>query len=46
MYALMALGWPPADRCGERLTVIDVAAAEDDREPERIVLISPEVIFA
>jgi peptide deformylase len=29
---------------GKRITVIDVAGAEDDKEPEPIILINPEVI--
>lgn len=46
MYASHGIGLAaPQIDVGQRLTVIDVSAAEDDgREPERIVLINPEVI--
>ena len=45
MYASHGIGLAaPQIDVGQRLTVIDIAAAEDDAEPERIVLINPEVI--
>jgi peptide deformylase len=45
MYASHGIGLAaPQIDVGQRLTVIDVAAAEDNQEPERIVLINPEVI--
>jgi peptide deformylase len=45
MYAAHGIGLAaPQISVGKRLTVIDVAGAEDDQEPERIVLINPEVI--
>jgi peptide deformylase len=45
MYASHGIGLAaPQIDVGQRLTVIDVAAAEEDHEPERIVLINPEVI--
>jgi peptide deformylase len=45
MYAAHGIGLAaPQIGVGKRLTVIDVAGAEDDQEPERIVLINPEVI--
>ena len=46
MYAAHGIGLAaPQIDMGKRITVIDVAGAEeDDPEPERIVLINPEVI--
>jgi len=45
MYASHGIGLAaPQIDVAQRLTVIDVAAAEEDQEPERIVLINPEVI--
>lgn len=45
MYASHGIGLAaPQIDVGQRLTVIDIAAAEDDASPERIVLINPEVI--
>jgi len=45
MYASHGIGLAaPQIDVGKRLTVIDVAAAEENQEPERIVLINPEVI--
>lgn len=45
MYASHGIGLAaPQIDIGKRLTVIDVAGAEDDKEPQRIVLINPEVI--
>jgi peptide deformylase len=45
MYASHGIGLAaPQIDVGKRLTVIDVAAAEEGHEPERIVLINPEVI--
>ena len=45
MYASHGIGLAaPQIDVGKRLTVIDVAAAEEGNEPERIVLINPEVI--
>ncbi len=45
MYASHGIGLAaPQIDIGKRITVIDVAAAEDDQEPEKIVLINPEVI--
>ena len=46
MYAAHGIGLAaPQIDMGKRITVIDVAGAEeDDQEPERIVLINPEVI--
>ena len=45
MYAAHGIGLAaPQIDVARRITVIDVAAAEDDQEPERIVLINPEVI--
>ena len=47
MYAAHGIGLAaPQIDMGKRITVIDVAGAEeDDPEPERIVLINPEVIL-
>ncbi len=45
MYASHGIGLAaPQIDVGQRLTVIDVAAAEEGGEPERIVLINPEVM--
>jgi peptide deformylase len=45
MYASHGIGLAaPQIDVAKRLTVIDVAAAEEGHEPERIVLINPEVI--
>jgi peptide deformylase len=46
MYATHGIGLAaPQIDVGRRLTVVDIAAAEDEeKEPERIVLINPEVI--
>lgn len=45
MYASHGIGLAaPQIDVGQRLTVIDIAAAEEGSEPERIVLINPEVI--
>jgi peptide deformylase len=45
MYAAHGIGLAaPQIAVGKRLTVIDVAGAEEGHEPERIVLINPEVI--
>jgi peptide deformylase len=45
MYASHGIGLAaPQIDLGKRITVIDVAGAEDDQEPEKIVLINPEVI--
>jgi len=45
MYASHGIGLAaPQIDIGKRITVVDVAGAEDDEEPERIVLINPEVI--
>ena len=45
MYASHGIGLAaPQIDLGKRITVIDIAAAEDDQAPEKIVLINPEVI--
>jgi len=45
MYASHGIGLAaPQIDIGKRITVIDVAGAEEGQEPERIVLINPEVI--
>jgi peptide deformylase len=45
MYASHGIGLAaPQIDVGQRLTVIDVAAAEEGNQPERIVLINPEVV--
>jgi peptide deformylase len=45
MYASHGIGLAaPQIDIGKRLTVIDIAGAEEGQEPERIVLINPEVI--
>jgi peptide deformylase len=45
MYASHGIGLAaPQIDIGKRITVIDVAGAEEEQEPERIVLINPEVI--
>jgi peptide deformylase len=45
MYASHGIGLAaPQIDIGKRLTVIDVAAAEEDQAPQKIVLINPEVI--
>jgi peptide deformylase len=45
MYASHGIGLAaPQIEIGKRITVIDVAGAEEGQEPERIVLINPEVI--
>jgi peptide deformylase len=45
MYASHGIGLAaPQIDLGKRLTVIDVAGAEEGQEPERIVLINPEVV--
>jgi peptide deformylase len=44
MYASHGIGLAaPQIDIGKRITVIDVAGAEEGQEPERIVLINPEV---
>jgi peptide deformylase len=46
MYASHGIGLAaPQIDVGKRLTVIDIAGAEEGQEPERIVLINPEVII-
>jgi peptide deformylase len=45
MYASHGIGLAaPQIDIGKRVTVIDIAGAEEGQEPERIVLINPEVI--
>jgi peptide deformylase len=45
MYASHGIGLAaPQIDIGKRITVIDVAGAEEGQEPERIVLINPEVV--
>ena len=45
MYASHGIGLAaPQIDIGKRITVIDVAGAEEGQEPERIVLINPEII--
>lgn len=45
MYASHGIGLAaPQIDIGKRLTVIDVSGAEEEKEPERIVLINPEII--
>jgi peptide deformylase len=45
MYASHGIGLAaPQIDIGKRITVVDVAGAEEGQEPERIVLINPEVI--
>jgi peptide deformylase len=45
MYASHGIGLAaPQIDVGKRLTVIDVSGAEEEQEPQRIVLINPEVI--
>jgi peptide deformylase len=45
MYASHGIGLAaPQIDIGKRLTVIDVSGAEEEQEPQRIVLINPEVI--
>jgi peptide deformylase len=45
MYASHGIGLAaPQIAVNKRITVVDVAAAEEEQEPERIVLINPEVI--
>jgi peptide deformylase len=45
MYASHGVGLAaPQINLGKRMTVIDITGAEDGLEPERIVLINPEVI--
>lgn len=45
MYASHGIGLAaPQIDIGKRLTVIDVSGAEEGQEPERIVLINPEVV--
>ena len=45
MYASHGIGLAaPQIDVGKRLTVIDIAGAEEEQEPQRIVLINPEVI--
>ncbi len=45
MYASHGVGLAaPQIDLGKRLTVIDITGAEEGQEPERIVLINPEVI--
>ena len=45
MYASHGIGLAaPQIDLGKRITVIDVAGAEEEEESERIVLINPEVI--
>jgi peptide deformylase len=45
MYASHGIGLAaPQIDIGKRITVVDVAGAEDDQEPEKIVLINPEII--
>jgi peptide deformylase len=45
MYASHGIGLAaPQIDIGKRITVIDVAGAEEEQEPERIVLINPEVV--
>jgi peptide deformylase len=45
MYASHGIGLAaPQIDLGKRLTVIDVAGAEEGQEPQRIVLINPEVV--
>ncbi|HZL57279.1 MAG TPA: peptide deformylase [Bryobacteraceae bacterium] len=46
MYASHGVGLAaPQVGVSKRLTVIDITGGEEDKEPERIVLINPEVIF-
>jgi peptide deformylase len=45
MYASHGIGLAaPQIDISKRITVIDVAGAEDEKEPQRIVLINPEVV--
>ncbi len=45
MYAAHGIGLAaPQIDIGKRIAVVDVAGAEDEQEPEKIVLINPEVI--
>ncbi len=45
MYASHGIGLAaPQIDIGKRITVIDVAGAEEGQEPQRIVLINPEVV--
>jgi peptide deformylase len=45
MYASHGIGLAaPQIDIGKRLTVIDVSGAEEEQEPQRIVLINPEVV--
>jgi peptide deformylase len=45
MYASHGIGLAaPQIDVGKRITVIDVAGADEEQEPEKIVLINPEII--
>lgn len=45
MHAAHGIGLAaPQIEIGKRITVIDIAAAEDDQEPRPLVLINPEII--
>jgi peptide deformylase len=45
MYASHGIGLAaPQIDVGKRITVVDISAAEDGQEPEKIVLINPEVV--
>jgi peptide deformylase len=45
MYASHGIGLAaPQIDIGKRITVVDIAGAEEDQEPQKIVLINPEVI--